>query len=228
MAKRAVQLGGYSPDAYMNLALSYWEAGRNREAEKILQQGLANVQPFFEAELLLGEIYLAEAKFDSATERFERIIHSPSSSKDVTYDLEILSSKGDPHRQEGSHIKAKAHFNLATVYMQRGELSLAEAHIRQALSLKPDFAEAHANLGTLLDHTGRGVEALRLLEEATSRDPQNAVYHYNLGLAYAKRLDLEAAREEFQNALTLDPSLTDAEEKLQLVDSLLQSRGVSP
>ena len=56
-------------------------------------------------------------------------------------------------------------------------------------------------------------------------DPQNAVYHFNLGLAYAKLMKLRQAREEFEATLTLDPSLTDAHQKLRLVDSLLQVQG---
>jgi hypothetical protein len=36
------------------------------------------------------------------------------------------------------------------------------------------------------------------------------------------------AREEFETTLTLDPSLTDAHQRLRLVDSLLQVQGLSP
>ena len=227
MAQRAIELASHSPNAYMNLALLYWNTGRIDEATQILSQGLKAIQPFPEAALLLGEIYLAEGKLDSAAQRFSQVIRAASSERDVAYDLEMLASKGDPYRLESTHILAKAYFNLATVYMQRGELNLAEIQIKQAISLKPDFADAYANLGVLYDHTGREAEALPLLRKATELDPQNAVYHFNLGLAYAKRMRLEEAKEEFQTTLMLDPSLTDAQEKLFLVDSLLQSEGIS-
>jgi len=228
MAKRAVELKSYSANAYMNLALSYWNGGKIDKAKQTLNQGLLNVQPFFEGELLLGEIYLAEAKFDSAIERFERIIHPPRSYRDVAYDLETLASKGGAYRLESSHVQAKAHFNLGTIYMQRGEVKLAEIHLKQALSLKPDFAEVLANLGMLYDHTGRGTDAVPLLKKAISLDVQNAVYHFNLGLAYAKQMKLKEAKEEFQKSLMLDPTLSEAKEKLFLVDSLLQLEGISP
>jgi Flp pilus assembly protein TadD/4-amino-4-deoxy-L-arabinose transferase-like glycosyltransferase len=227
MAQKAVQTGSHTPNAYMNLALSYWNRGEIDKAKQILLQGLSKVQPFPEAELLLGEIYLAEAKLDSAEERFRKVIQL-SSVGDVAYDLEMLASKGDPLRLESSHIHAKAHFNLATVHMQRGELSLAEAQINQAISLKPDFAEAYANLGLLYDHTGRGSEALPLIKKAVELDPQNAVYHYNLGLAYAKRSRFAEAKEELQKTLMLDPSFKEAQKRLILVDSLLQKQDSSP
>ncbi len=228
MARKAVQLGGYSANAYMNLAMSYWKDGKIHKAKEILGQGLKNIQPFFEGELLLGEIYQAEAKFDSAINRFEKIIHPPLFYRDVAYDLETLALKGDPYRLESSHLQAKAHFNLGTIYMQRGEPDLAQAHLLQAISLKPDFAEAYANLGILYDHTGRGGEAVSLLNQAISLDPENAVYHYNLGLAYAKQSRLKAAKTEFQTSLQFDPSLTEAYQKVLLVDSLLQTENLAP
>lgn len=228
MAKKAVKLRSYYPEAYMNLTLSYWENGETHKAKETLSQGLKNVQPFFEGELLLGEIYLAEAKFDSAIKRFESIIHPPKSYRDVAYDLEALASKGELYNLENTRIRAKAHFNLGTIYVQRGEINLAETHLKQALSLKPDFAEAYANLGILADHTGRGTDAVPLLKKAISLDVQNATYHFNLGLAYAKQLKLKEARAEFETSLMIDPSLFEAKDKLLLVDSLLQTEGVSP
>jgi len=229
MAKKAVELDDHYANAYMNLALSYQGTGRNQEAKEILRQGLLKVQPFWDGELLMGEIYQTEAKFDSAIEIFEKIIHSATSHRDVAYDLQALTSRGGaPLDLENSDIQAKAHFNLGTIYMQKVELNLAEACLLQAISLKPDFAEAYANLGTLYDHTGRGAEAISLLKQAISLVPQNAIYYYNLGLAYAKQLKLKEAKTEFKTSLQLDPSLIEAQEKLLLVDSLLQTEDLSP
>ena len=228
MAERAVELGGHQANAYMNLAMSHRQEGRIDQAKQTISQGLREIRPFPEGELLLGEIYLTEGQPDSAVERFERVIHPPASEADVAYDLEILAAEGDPHRLGAAGLKAKAHFNLGTVYVGRGEINSAEIHLKQALSLKPDFAEAHANLGILYDHTGRGAEALPWLVQAIDLDPNNAVYRFNLGLAYAKLMRLREARDQFETALTLDPSLTDAGHKLRLVDSLLQVQGVSP
>jgi tetratricopeptide (TPR) repeat protein len=228
MAEKAIRLGGYSANAYMNLAMSYWKEGRIHDAKQTVAQGLTEVRPFPEGELLLGEIYLTEGQYDSAVERFENIIHPPISERDVAYDLEILASKGDPHRLDKAGLQAKAHFNLGTVYVGRGEINSAEIYLKRAISLQPDFAEAYTNLGLLYDHTGRGAEGLPWLKKAVSLDPQNAVYHFNLGLAYAKQMKLREAREEFETTLMLDPSLTDAQQKMLLVDSLLQVQGVSP
>ena len=228
VAEKAMQLDAYSPNPYMNLALAYQRTGRISQAKEILQQGISKVKPFLDAELLLGEIYQAEGKLDSAASLFDQVINPPRSQRDVAYDLQALTSRGDAYQQEVSELRAKAHFYLGTICMQQGDAGQAEAHLRQAISLAPGFAEALANLGILYDHTGRGTEAIPLLERAISLEPENAVYRYNLGLAYAKQGQLETAKEEFEVSLTLDPSLTDARQKIQLVDSVLESRGESP
>jgi tetratricopeptide (TPR) repeat protein len=223
-AKRAIGLKSYSPNPYMNLALAYSKTGKSDEAKEVLMQGISNIPGFVDAELLLGEIYLTQGGFDSAEAWFERVIHPSSLHRDVVYDLQALTSSGDSYDANRLTTQAKAYFNLGTIYMQQGDVEQAEVHLRRAISLKDDFAEALANLGILLDHTGRGREGIPLLEKAISLDPENAVYHYNLGLAYAKQRQLEAARGEFETSLKLDPSLTEAYQRLLLVDSLLNSQ----
>jgi tetratricopeptide (TPR) repeat protein len=228
MAQKALTIRSYYPEAYMNLALSYQEMGEDQKAKEILMQGIENVQPFLEGELLLGEILQSEGEFDSAITEYDKVIRPVSRSQDVAYDLEALAAQGTSGQIGDKVTQAQAHFNLGTIYAQRGELDLAEDHLKSAFSLNPDFADAYANLGMLYDYTRRGKEAIPLLLKAIKLDPQNAVYHYNLGLVYAKQMDFKAAQAEFQTTLQLDPSLTDASQKLYLIDSLLQTGKPTP
>lgn len=227
MAQKAIELKVYYPEAYMNSALAFKEKGDHQKAREVIEKGLRNVRPFLDANYLMGEIYQAEGKLDSATQEYRKVL-SQDAFQDIAYNLEVLASKQDLSEMKHEGTRAKAHFNLGTIRVQEGRIDLAESHLKMAISLEPDFAEAYANLGTLYDHTGRGAEGLPLLKQAVSLDSQNAVYHYNLGLAYAKQMKLTEAREEFETTLILDPLLTDAHQKLRLVDSLLQVQGVSP
>jgi tetratricopeptide (TPR) repeat protein/4-amino-4-deoxy-L-arabinose transferase-like glycosyltransferase len=228
MAKKAIELDPYAPNPHMNLALAYQRTGRIAQAKEALRQGISKVKPFFDAELVLGEIYQAQGQPDSAASLFRQVINPPRSEQGVAYDLQALTSRGDVYQQELGQLRAKAHFNLGTIYMQRGEVRQAEAHLRQAVSLDSHLTEALANLGILYDHTGRSAQGIPLLQQAVNLEPDNAAYHYNLGLAYAKQGRLETAKQEFETSLNLDPSLTDAREKVQLVDSLLEGQGQSP
>ncbi|MFQ6032368.1 MAG: tetratricopeptide repeat protein, partial [Candidatus Zixiibacteriota bacterium] len=192
----------------------------------VITKGLRNVYPFLEANYLLGEIYQAEGKLDSATQEYQKVLSQDV--QDIAYNLETLASKQDLSEMKHEGIRAKAHFNLGTIYVQQGRIDLAESHLKSAISLKPDFAEAFANLGILYDGTRRYSQAITQLEKAVSLDPQNAVYHYNLGLAYAKSNRLEEAKEEFQQSLKIKPDFEEAKEKLNLADSLLKVRILDP
>jgi len=227
-AQKAVRLKSYYPEAYMNLGLAYQNEGNYEEAKEALSLGIKNIPLFLEANLLLGEILQEEGKWDSAMAEYQKILDQSSAKKNVIYDLETLFSKGDPYNLENLEIRAKAHFNLGTIYVQQGRIDLAESHLRRAISLKPDFAEAFANLGILYDSTRRSSKAITPLQKAISLDPQNAIYHYNLGLAYAKSNRLEEAREEFEQSLNIEPDFKEAQEKLFLADSLLKIRILDP
>lgn len=221
-AQKALELKVYYPEAYMNLALAYIGKGDYQKTKEVIESGLKNVHPFLEANYLLGEVYQAEGKLDSANQAYQKIL-SVDPFSDVAYNLETLSSKKDLEMQY-TDIKAKAYFNMGTLDVQQGEIDRAESHLKRALSLKPDFAEAYANLGTLYDNTRRFSEAIDQLEKAVGLDPQNPIYHYNLGLAYAKSKRLEEAKEEFQQSLKIEPDFKEAESKLFLADSLLKSK----
>ena len=51
------------------------------------------------------------------------------------------------------------HNNVAVILMSRGELGLAERHLRRELELNPGYAPARDNLAKILTATGRGSEA---------------------------------------------------------------------
>jgi Tfp pilus assembly protein PilF len=60
-------------------------------------------------------------------------------------------------------------------------LDEAEASYRQAISLKPDYAEAHNNLGITLIELGRLDEAEASLRQAIALKSDLADAHSNLG-----------------------------------------------
>jgi tetratricopeptide (TPR) repeat protein len=49
----------------------------------------------------------------------------------------------------------------------------AEEAIRQAISIKPDFAYAHLNLGRVLIETDRSQDAIAAFQEALRLDPRS-------------------------------------------------------
>jgi Flp pilus assembly protein TadD len=58
---------------------------------------------------------------------------------------------------------------------------------KEALRLKPDFAEAHNNLGTALHRMGRIEEAISQYQEALRLKPESEEARANLARTTARR-----------------------------------------
>ncbi|HUT77606.1 MAG TPA: tetratricopeptide repeat protein [Polyangia bacterium] len=105
-----------------------------------------------------------------------------------------------------------AHYLLGTIRLGRGEIDLAETHLRAAVRLRgtdrpADRAEAQNSLGVLLLHKGEYDEAIAVLEEAASevlnREPWIALG--NLGWAYIEIADYDRAVTAIERALFDQP-----------------------
>ena len=76
--------------------------------------------------------------------------------------------------------------------------SEAEAPLKRAIQLKPDYAEAHSNLGWVYNNLGRFAEAVPPLKKAIELDPKMPEAHFNLGLTFSKWKQTETVVAEMQ------------------------------
>ena len=111
-----------------------------------------------------------------------------------------------------------SHNNLGLALASRGQVDEAIAHYRQALDIKPDYAEAHINLGNALADRGQFDEAIAHYRQALEIKPDNVDAHYNLGLALAGRGQVDEAITCFRKALEIKPD--DAEAHNNLANAL--------
>jgi hypothetical protein len=72
---------------------------------------------------------------------------------------------------------AAAHYNLGSACYDQGELDEAMAATRQAIRIKPDYAEAYNNLGVLLTEVRQLPEALASYDRALAIRPDYADCH---------------------------------------------------
>ena len=84
------------------------------------------------------------------------------------------------------------------------------ADCRQALQLKPDFAEAHCNLGNALRDQGKLEEAINCYRQALHFKPDFAQGYSNLGNALRDQGKLEEAITSCRQALQLKPDFAEA------------------
>jgi tetratricopeptide (TPR) repeat protein len=112
-----------------------------------------------------------------------------------------------------------AHYNLGILLSQEGEADQAMDHYRQAVVLRPDYAEAHYNLGRLLVEHGQLTDAIAHYERAAAINPADAEAQNNLGVTLFGTGRGDDAIAHYQKALGIRPDY--AEASCNLADALI-------
>jgi tetratricopeptide (TPR) repeat protein len=100
---------------------------------------------------------------------------------------------------------AEAHFNLAVLHADQGEIDRAEKAYRTSIAMDPEFLPARFNLATFYNELRRNADAERVLREGLVRFPDEGELHYSLGLLLSEEQRLEEAVEELARAAELLP-----------------------
>jgi Flp pilus assembly protein TadD len=116
---------------------------------------------------------------------------------------------------------ARKHFDSGNSLLKQRKLSAAEKEFREAVRLKPDFAEAHFGLGFAIDEQ---VEYKHLAEreyrEAIRLKPNYPEAHYMLGCLLRAEFKNEGAIQELREAVRRDPDWARAHYDLGVLLSL--------
>ena len=112
-----------------------------------------------------------------------------------------------------------AHYNLGIALSQQGQTDQAIDHYRQAVTLRPDYAEAHYNLGRLLVEQGQLDDAINHYERASAINPADAEAQNNLGVTLSGVGRADDAIAHYQKALEIRPDY--AEASCNLADALI-------
>jgi protein O-mannosyl-transferase len=110
--------------------------------------------------------------------------------------------------------------NLAVALFSQGRFEEAVHHAREALRVRPGYAEAHNNLGVGLGNQGRLEEAVVEFQEALRIWPKFSRAHYNLGGALERQGNRDQAIPEYQEAIRFKPDFVEARYSLALALAL--------
>ena len=101
---------------------------------------------------------------------------------------------------------ALAHYNLANLYLARGDLAATAAAYQAAIEADPSYALAEFGLGSVCYQRQDIAGATIHLKRALALNPALAEVHGNLALIYAQAGQLGAATAELHAALKIAPS----------------------
>ena len=111
--------------------------------------------------------------------------------------------------------RASDHHDAGKDLADAGRVEDAMAQYRQALALRPDYADAHNNLGAILAGQGRSQEAIAEYRKALQIAADHSEAHNNLGVALLKQPgQLDEAIEHFKRALEGRPEQATVHESL--------------
>jgi len=105
---------------------------------------------------------------------------------------------------------SSAHYNLALIHQQRGELNEARERFQRAIDIDPDELDAHYQLGRIARAQSRLAEAIAHFEQVVQRDQshaQNEIWR-EIGATYiaaGQYQDGRDALEKFLSRRTNDP-----------------------
>jgi len=175
-------------------AVAEYDSGHLAAAAAKLEKLLPQLPQSFEVHELLGLIYAAQSKNESAHNHLEAAVRlNPSS--------------------------ASARTNFGNILMRTGQLDLAEQQFKKAVALAPQDYQAHHNLGELFARMNKVPEAIPYLERAQQLNPSSYDNGYDLSYAYLLMGRLSDARQvihelaEHKNTAELHNLLAQVEEK---------------
>lgn len=110
--------------------------------------------------------------------------------------------------------KARPHTNVGKAYLDRGQLDLAEHHLKRAVEINPEYALGHMNLGGFYQRRGLSVMAERHLTRAAELPPTDARMPLSLGMFYVDQGRATEAEAPLMRAIAIDSTVADAHSHL--------------
>ena len=102
--------------------------------------------------------------------------------------------------KEATERAARDYLQHGLIQASEGHEAAAEKSFREAIKLKPQWAEAYSLLGSALARAGKYAEAEEALRKAVSLKPDYGEGYYYLGLFLEERGKAAEAQEAFRKA----------------------------
>jgi tetratricopeptide (TPR) repeat protein len=184
--KEAIQNNPKSPEYRETLAYHYGVLGRRDDMLNVLAEIKAHAKDFEAVYQVVGDFYYRTGDADSAIREYREGIQK------------------DPKR------KSTYQHDIIQVLLRQGKRAEAAELNNEVLKENPKDPDAKSLSASFLLDQGDVNAALTQLQAVVTSSPDNAVAHFQLGRAYlasGRQDGREAARQQFERAIQLQPTL---------------------
>ena len=215
-------------EAQSRLALVEHAAGRVDQAHGILAAILKEHPDHPSALALEARLLLRETRIDDALLKAKSALQADPQSADAHFVLAMVyvarNSLEDARKSflqvlEINPSAADAKIELAKLHGKRGELDTAIGFAKDTIATQPENLKARLVLArTLMIRPEDHPRARTILSELLAKYPASAAVHNEVGSLNLSAGRRQAARDEFERALQLDPSYLEALTNLMALD----------
>ncbi|MFZ6648627.1 tetratricopeptide repeat protein [Undibacterium sp. TJN25] len=179
----AIELNPAFSEAYYNLANLEKARGAHTQAVSLYRKALAVQPDFADAAHNMGGALYALGELDEALAAYRQALR-----------LNL----------------PETHNSIGNIYFDQGLPEQASASYRQAIAIKPEYAEPYNNLGNSLRQMGKYDEAATAFEKALSLSPGYAAASLNLGDLLVEAGRIQEAILRYQQTIAIAPGMADA------------------
>ncbi|MGH9408943.1 MAG: tetratricopeptide repeat protein, partial [Vicinamibacterales bacterium] len=219
-----------SADLWLLAASTYASAGELDRSEQALKHSIEANPSRLDAYQLLGELYISEKRLDDAHDQLAAWVandpHSIAANTMLGMLLQMQNRMPEAEKQyekavAGGSDAAVAANNLAWIYVSGNRnadqaLQLAQSAV-QANPTEPHFQDT---LGWIFYRRNDARQAIEHLDASVKGLPKDPDGHYHLGMAYLMDGQVDTAKAELNQALTLNPNFDNAAEARKVLSGM--------
>jgi tetratricopeptide (TPR) repeat protein len=200
-----------APASYSNLAAVAAAENNFAEAVQLYERAISIDKANFDALSNLTKVYAGMHRINDAHARLDEAIASQPNNAS----LHFLKAQAYGTQEAGASKSAE---------QLQDDANKAEASLRRALELDPNYIAAYQALAALYFNMKQPDRALAEYRKITERQPDNVGAYTLMGMVEYSRNNYEAAEDYYRRALRIDPETTFAANNLAML-SADQGRG---
>ena len=226
----AVRLDPGQAEPHFTLGVALEAQGRNRDAVAAFQSAIARDPGMARAHVRLGTLLGGDERLEDALGHLSTAVELEPESGEAHHYLSVaLHRLGNTPEAIGHERRAialaeaagdadllgTAHYTLALLLQETGELAEALSTLERALAQYPENIEILSEVARTHHLAGNHGAAIELQRQVIGARPADADVHYRLGVFLAASGDRAAARRAFEDSLRVLPGFAPAAEAIE-------------